>query len=121
MTKSHDVAFSLLSKQGFKISDNPIGDILEDTRLSVKYEDMIELSVVKYLKSVYGNKRLDDSGICLISNLIGKACQMIHNESLLGVVRDYDKEHTKLLMIDFGDLEEVKVDIDELVIVGQKR
>ena len=46
---------------------------------------------------------------------------MIHNEDMLGVVREIDENNNRYLLVDFGDEAEVKIDIDELIISGQKR
>lgn len=136
MTKSEEIALSLFNesemiksldslepKLGMDISSligvNSISDIIGDD--NDDYNKLLINLLMDYLKSVYANERLDGSGMCLIENLVGRACQMIHNDELLGVVRGIDENKKNLLIIDFGDVDEVKVDIDELIIVGQKK
>lgn len=119
VTKAEDLATNILKNQGFNF-DGLINDIFKDNYALDEYDDILLDTIMTYLEDVYGNERIDGSGMCLKSNLIGKACQMIHNEDLLGVVRDYDKKYHKLLYVDFGDKEEVKVEYNELIIAGQK-
>lgn len=74
-----------------------------------------------FIEDVYENKRIDGSGMCLITKLIGRAYQMIYNDELLGIVKGYDKNKPNILLVDFGLSEhEIRVDIDELIISGQK-
>jgi len=121
ITDAEDMAISLLKNSGFDIShDMMIDGIQSNTYIGNQYEETLLDSVLTFLEDVYGNERIDGSGTCLKSKLIGSACQMIYNEEMLGVVRDYDKEKPSLLYIDFGDEENVKIHIDELIIAGQK-
>lgn len=117
--KIEEITTSILSNKGFNMDEYPLKDVIDDPKnlmLSKVYND----AIFTYLDDVYGNERLDGSGTCLIKNLVGRACQMIHNEDLLGIVKGYIKDRPNLLIIDFGDVDEVNVDIDELIIVGQK-
>ena len=119
--ESENIAFSILENQGFSLPASMDEILVDNDYASREFEDIMLRSVVHYLEDVYGNERLDDGGICLKSKFIGSACQMIHNKDLLGVVRGYDEKNPKTLFIDFGEEEEVKVHIDELIIAGQKK
>ncbi|MFW5847820.1 MAG: hypothetical protein ACOCVF_02790 [bacterium] len=67
----------------------------------------------------FGKKRIDEHGICLKYKLIGAACQLI-NTNEYGIIRE-TCEDEKCLMVDFGYSDgEIKVDIDQLIIAGQK-
>jgi hypothetical protein len=121
ITDAEDMALSLLKNSGFDVSrDMMIEGIESNTYVGNHYEETLLDSVLVFLEDVYGNERIDGSGTCLKSKLIGRACQMIYNEEMLGVVRDYDKDKPNLLYVDFGDEENIKIDIDELIIAGQK-
>ena len=68
----------------------------------------------------YSNKRIDNDGYCLLSNLIGKVVYMNNNKDMLGVINSIDENYPRFIIVDFAEENLVKVDIDELYISGQK-
>lgn len=115
--ESESHALDMLTKSGIKYNS----EMFDELVASEKYTIILLESVVDFLGELYGEESLDKSGICLIKNLIGRACQMRHDDNLLGVVRGFDRDKPNYLFIDFGDSEDIKVDIDELRIFGQKK
>lgn len=92
----------------------------KSNELDLEYENIMLQTLEVFLEETFANARLDNGGICLLSKLIGKACQIIHNEDMLGVIRNVDEKNNRFIFVDFGDESEVKIDIDELNISGQK-
>ena len=123
LIESEKIAIEMLKQTtGMSVPDDVI-DIIrgKSDKMDYEYDEILKETLDHYLEEAYENARLDNGGICLKSQLIGKACQMIHNEDMLGVVREIDENNNRYLLVDFGDEAEVKIDIDELIISGQKR
>lgn len=108
-------AITMLKSDGIDISQQMFHDALDEEH----YKVIINKSVLDYLDDIYEDETLKDSGICLVKNLVGRACQMRHDEDLVGIVKGFDEVKRNLLIIDFGDKDNLKVDVDELRIVGQ--
>lgn len=122
MDESEKKTLDMVRLTGIPMPDDVIDLIKNDNEgYGEKYNSIMLDTLIDYINQTYEDSRLDDGGICLKSQLIGKACQMIHNLDMLGVIRSIDDEHPRYLFVDFLDEEEVKIDIDELIISGQKR
>lgn len=121
MKESEKETIKMIRASGFPVPDNVVDLVrYKNDNLNNEYHNIMLESLERYLEETYEQTRLDKGGICLKSQLIGKACQMVHNEDMLGVIRNIDEDHPRYLFVDFGDDAEVKIDIDELIISGQK-
>lgn len=123
LIESENLAIEMIRKSsGINIPDDII-NIIKDTNneLDDEYDEILKESLNLFLEEKFRNLRFDDNGMCLKSQLISKACQMRFDEDMLGVVRGIDENNLRYLFVDFGDEAEVKVDIDELIISGQKK
>ena len=121
-SKSKKFALSLMNSEGFSMPEDAVEQIRNKSRKhDARFIKILEVSASEYLASSYDKSRLDNGGVCLKSNLIDRACQIINNEDMLGVIRSVDEDNSRYLHVDFGDEAEVKIDIDELIISGQKR
>ncbi len=122
MIESEKETIEMIRASGLPVPDN-IVEIVKNKSdyLNTEYYDIMIETLERYLEETYKQTRFDNGGICLKSQLIGKACQMIHNEDMLGVIRGIDEEHPRYLFVDFLEDEEVKIDIDELIISEQKK
>jgi hypothetical protein len=81
--------------------------------------EMFTVGIENYIRFSYKDNTISKDGFCLLEDLIGKACQLIGTD-MYGVVRSYDPENPENLFVDFLEPEEVKVNINELRIVGIK-
>ena len=101
-----------------KITDNYFDDYqkISDT-ISFNDDDLF----IQYLNKNLKDKTIINDGYCLKSKLIGKPVQMKNNEDLLGVIKDFDENNYRFLIIDFGEKEFTKIDIDELYIPSQTK
>ena len=124
LIESEKIAIKMLKQtMGLSIPDDVVNIIRgKSDENDYEYNEIMKETLDRYLEETFENSRLDDGGgICLKSNLIGKACQMKFNDDMLGIVRGVDENNNRYLFVDFGDEGEVKIDIDELIISGQKR
>lgn len=119
--RSENIALSMLKDEGFIIPDDAIDQIRKQSRYhDDRFIEILDNAIEEYLNGIYSTTRIDKGSICLMSNLLNRACQMRHDDNMLGIVRSVDTEHPRYLYVDFGDEAEVKIDIDELIISGQK-
>lgn len=94
-------------------------DIAENTKyVSELIQDIDTHILYSFIQMEFEEKNPIIHGVCLQSHLINKACCLVNNKNLLGVVRGFDSENPRYLIVDFGDVSECKVDIDELIIAG---
>lgn len=123
LMESEKIAIEMLKQTtGLSVPDDVINIIRgKSDELEYEYDEIMKETLDRYFEEIFESARLDNDGMCLKSQLIGKACQMRFNEDMLGVVRGFDENNHRYLFVDFGDEGEVKIDIDELIISGQKR
>ena len=91
----------------------PIPDDFSDEIDDASKEIIIfgtELMINKYFE----DKKHKD-GFCLKTKMKGCAVQMRSNKDMLGYISELTDE-PRFLMVDFGDTEIVKIDIEELII-----
>ena len=82
-----------------------------------KKQAMIE-AIYLLIEDVFENKTIKKDGYCLKEKLLHKAVQMRHNKDMLGFITKLDDD-IRFVYVDFGDKEEeVKIDVDELIIAG---
>lgn len=112
---SKNIARKMLTIDGFSISKKTIDDAMKEIDMKI-----IKDAIITFIEDLYGNEYLDGAEMCLTNKLINSACQIKSEKDLYGVVRGYDEKNKRKLIIDIGEIENIKVDIEDLRIVGQK-
>ena len=92
-----------------------IEDYQETHSLEGNTQEMVDKLVGKTIMEHTKGKTLEKDGYCLKVTLLHKAVQFKHDETMLGIITDFDDESTRFVYVDFGEAEgSVKMDLDEL-------
>lgn len=82
------------------------------------YVNILNDVLDQFIHDQLKNKHLTQDGFCLKSNLLRRACCLISNKNIVGIVVGIDEKNPRFLIVDFGEKNSngMKIDIDELII-----
>ena len=88
-------------------------ELNKDRELSDRENQIIMLGTKMLINQLFAEKTIKD-GFCLKVRVKGHAVQMRNNEDMLGYISELIPNDSRFVMVDFGDEEVVKIDLEEL-------
>lgn len=107
LDSAEETDMSIMEKfKGLPIPDDTSDEINEVSK------EIIIFGTELMINNYFGNKTYKN-GFCLKTKMKGSAVQMRNNDDMLGFISELTDE-PRFVMVDFGDEEAVKIDVDEL-------